>query len=92
MKKLIFPCRKSLKSLFHVPVWAGKTFYGENIIFTFLASPLKCLFKTILTDLSPLCFLQLLKFEKAKWVQHVRFVTQTVAWQTFFLQVSARTL
>jgi hypothetical protein len=58
-----------------VPVWAGKTFYGENINFAFLASPLKCLFKTILTDLSPLCFLQLLKFEKAKWVQHVRFLS-----------------
>ena len=39
------------------------------------------MFKPILTadieNLSLLCFLQLLKFEKAKWAQNFRFVTQT---------------
>ena len=58
--------------------------YPKDILSTIF----KDLFKHVLTDdiknLSPLCFLQLLKFEKAKWAQNVRFVSFDSFGNTFY--------
>ena len=57
--------------------------YHKDILGTIF----KDLFKHVLTDdiknLSPLCFLQLLKSEKAKWAQNFRFVTFVILGNLF---------